>query len=82
MEQQIIQKNSDCDLNGIKTIIQTNFDYLDNLINSGAAALLKPAIDYFKKMGYEEGFSMSGLAWQFVSNNNLQKKLLNIKLKD
>ena len=79
------KEKSDCGLNGIKNIIQTNIDYIDNLINTGAAALYKPAIDYFKKIGYEEGFSMSGLPYdyrQFISNNNLLKKLLYIKLKD
>ena len=71
------KEKSDCGLNGIKNIIQTNIDYIDNLINTGAAALYKPAIDYFKKIGYEEGFSMSGLPYdyrQFISNNNFAKE--------
>ena len=71
------KKNSKCGLKGITNLIQTEIDYLDNMINSGAAALYKPAIDYFKKIGYEEGFSMSGLPYdyrQFVSNNKFAKE--------
>ena len=71
------KKKSKCGLKGITNLIQTEIDYLDNMINSGAAALYKPAIDYFKKIGYEEGFSMSGLPYdyrQFVSNNKFAKE--------
>ena len=71
------KKNSKCGLKGITNLIQTEFDFLDNKINSGAAALYKPAIDYFKNIGYEEGFSMSGLPYdyrQFVSNNKFAKE--------
>ena len=51
-----------CGIEGVQNIIQTGILAIDNIINIGAAKSFKSVSKKLIKMGYQEGFSLAGLA--------------------
>jgi hypothetical protein len=67
------KENSKCGLEGVRNVIMGPGGIADELANQGAAKGYSDIIKSLKKMGYEEGFSLMGLPYdyrRFLSTNN------------